>query len=381
MEIVPAARRCAASPGRTRAFRIPTAFRRRGFTIVELLVVIAVIGILVGTLMPVLQMARESSRRSSCANNLRQIYFAVTNYSDARLHLPGWRNSIKTYSNVKALTSRADAAVSWTVMILPQLEEPAVYQWYTMYESGSSGAAPPDLRIKTFRCPSQTEVDTPTPLSYAVNAGSGGEVVNELVSPATQYTADGVFLDAVGNVPSDPLFDSTRRVYAAARVTLKNAVPDGANATVMLSERSGSAVPQDISWAMNPRVARENRGALSRNHGILQPLPIGSGARTLIKVINPEADSRPLPSPVPANANLDDWNVRYPSSKHPGAVNAAFCDGHVRVLRDGLDAWVYCQILSAAGSAASAGVRDWQQAFNDAGVLVPYEFKPADLVR
>jgi prepilin-type processing-associated H-X9-DG protein len=149
----------------------------------------------------------------------------------------------------------------------------------------------------------------------------------------------------------------------------------------MLSERSGSAVPQDISWAMNPRVARENRGALSRNHGILQPLPIGSGARTLIQVINPEADSRPLPSPVPANANLDDWNVRYPSSKHPGAVNAAFCDGHVRVLRDGLDAWVYCQILSAAGSAASAGVRDWQQAFNDAGVLVPYEFKPADLVR
>ena len=126
---------------------------------------------------------------------------------------------------------------------------------------------------------------------------------------------------------------------------------------------------------------RENRGAISRNHTILQPLPIGSGSRTEIQVINPTADTRPLPSPVPVNANLDDWNVRYPSSSHPGAVNAAFCDGHVRVLRNGIDAWVYCQILSSAGNATSAGVKNWQQAFNDAGTLVPYTFNPADLIR
>jgi prepilin-type processing-associated H-X9-DG protein len=110
-------------------------------------------------------------------------------------------------------------------------------------------------------------------------------------------------------------------------------------------------------------------------------LAIGSGARTQIRVINPTAATKPLPSPVPGNANLDDWNVRYPSSHHPGAVNAAFCDGHVRVLRDGIDAWVYCQILSSAGNSASTGVRDWQQALNDAGTLVPYTFNPADLIR
>jgi prepilin-type processing-associated H-X9-DG protein len=373
---------CARLPGRERSPAIAAPRHRRGLTIVELLVVIAVTAILVGTLMPALQMARESSRRSACSNNLRQIAFAMMNYVDSRKYLPGWRNMIKTYSTVKAQSTPADAAVSWTISILPQLEEPAVYEWYTSYQAtASADAGPPALRIQTYRCPSHGEVDTPSQLSYAVNAGSGGEVVDDRVSPATQYAADGVFLDAVGNLTSDPLFDASRRTYMAGRTSMKDVSADGVTATIMLSERAGAAVPQDISWAMNPRVARENRGAISRNHTILQPLPIGSGSRTQIQVINPTADTKPHPSPVPGNANLDDWNVRYPSSRHPGAVNAAFCDGHVRVVRDGIDAWVYCQILSSAGDAASAGVRDWQQKWTDAGTLVPYTFNAADLIR
>jgi prepilin-type processing-associated H-X9-DG protein/prepilin-type N-terminal cleavage/methylation domain-containing protein len=382
MDRTPNAFSCAPLPGRNHSRSIPAASLRRGLTIVELLVVIAVIGILVGTLMPALQMARESSRRSACSNNLRQIAFAMVNYVDARKYLPGWRNSIKTYSTVRAHSAPADAAVSWTIPILPHLEQSAVYQWYGSYSADpSADTSPPPAHIDTYRCPSHGKATTPSPLSYAVNAGTGGEVINEDSAPAAQYVADGVFPDAVGNIPSEPLFDATRRSYSAARSSMKDIAPDGTTATVMLSERSGPSVPQDISWAMNPRVAKENRGAISRNHAILQPLPIGSGARTQIRVINPTADTRPLPSPVPGNANLDDWNVRYPSSHHPGAVNAAFCDGHVRVLRDGIDAWVYCQLLSSAGNSASAGVRDWQRAFNDAGTLVPYTFNPADLIR
>jgi len=352
-------------------------------TIVELLVVIAVIAILVGILMPVLQVARESSRRLACSNNLRQIAFAMLNYVDAQKYLPGWRNSIKNYSPVKAQSAPVDAAVSWTIPILPQLEEPAVYQWYASYDANRAAEdpTPPALRIQTYRCPSHRDVAAPAQISYAVNAGTGGEVVDENVSPGTQYAADGVFLDAVGNIASDPLFDASRPSYAARRVSMKDLSADGTAKTVMLSERSGAAVPEDISWAMNPRVARENRGAISRNHTILQPLPIGNGSRTQIQVINPTADTRPLPSPVPSNANLDDWNVRFPSSHHPGAVNAAFCDSQVRVLRDGIDAWVYCQILSSNGNAASAGVKDWQQSLNAAGALQPYTFNPADLVR
>jgi len=355
---------------------------RRGLTIVELLVSIAIVAILVGILMPGLQMARESARRSGCSNNMRQIAMAMRIYADARRYLPGWRNAIKTYSAVRAQTAPEDAAVSWTVPILPQLEEPGVYDWYSSSAAGSPAAAvPPQLRIDTYRCPSQVDVARSSRLSYAVNAGSSGEVLDNGSFPAQQYAADGVFIDAVGNLPSDPLFDASRRSYAAGRVSFKDLSADGTSTTVMLSERSGPAVPDDISWAMNPRVVRANRGAIKRNHTILQPLPIGSGPRTQISVINPTAETRPQPSPIPADANVDDWNVRYPSSRHPGAVNVAFCDGRVRSVREAIDAWVYSQLLSSAGHAASAGVQDCQQALNAAGVLVPYTFNPADLVR
>lgn len=356
--------------------------RRAAMTLVELLVVVAITAILLGLLFPAVQIARESARRSSCGNNLKQIALGMMAYADGRQMMPGWRNAVSAYSEARAEVEPKEAAVSWTVSILPHVEEDMIYQWYASYSSGQSSTDQlSKSRIQTFRCPSHGDVTNPTLLSYAANAGTGCEVLNEGASPASQYEADGVFVDTVGNTSASPLFDSSRPIYAASKVRVKNLAADGTSTTMMLSERSGPAVPKDVSWAANPRVPRERRGAILENHSILHPLPIGSGWRTEIQIINATADTRPLPSPVPGNADLDDWGVRYPSSRHPGAVNVTFCDGHVKIVRNGIDAWVYCQLLSSDSGAVSSGVADWQQYFDASGALVPYTLNTNDLIR
>ena len=85
--------------------------------------------------------------------------------------------------------------------------------------------------------------------------------------------------------------------------------------------------------------------------------------------------------PVVPAADPDDWKERYPSSRHPGAVNVAFCDGRTRVLRNGIDPWVYCQLLSSNGKAVSPRVADWQKSVDASGNLSPYALKADDLVR
>lgn len=103
----------------------------RGFTLVELLVVVAIIGTLVGMLLPAVQQARESARRTTCGNKVKQIGLALLNYADANKRLPAAGNF--SYNGLNRDNGSFDSTAAgpdktFNVDILPFIEYIDLYQ-------------------------------------------------------------------------------------------------------------------------------------------------------------------------------------------------------------------------------------------------------------
>ena len=170
--------------------------RRVGFTLVELLVVITIIGILIALLLPAVQAARESARRSQCTNNEKQIGLGLLNY-----HL-----SFNTFPP----GAYGGWGESWTASILPHVEQMSLYETIPWGKGTWYGTDPASLalqnlsraRVSVYRCPSQTgpvAEDWVLPdrfrTNYLGNAGSDVAIDDFATAPTVDMSrSNGVFL-------------------------------------------------------------------------------------------------------------------------------------------------------------------------------------------
>ncbi len=131
--------------------KLGSRYRKLGFTLVELLVVIAIIAILVGLLLPAVQAAREAARKASCKNNLHQIGLALHSYHDTHRTLP--TGCIEWRGYKAPITNRQFA---WSALLLPFMEQQNLHAQidFRFPFDAPVNAAAASTRLSIYECPS-----------------------------------------------------------------------------------------------------------------------------------------------------------------------------------------------------------------------------------
>jgi prepilin-type N-terminal cleavage/methylation domain-containing protein len=199
------------------------AARGAAFTLIELLVVLAIIGVLVGLLLPAVQKVRETANRVTCANNLRQIGIALHQYHFDHNQLPPSRVD--------------DFHATWAVLLMPYLEENNLYQQWQLdlsyYDQTDVARETP---VRTYFCPSRRTSSTPPLISIS------GDVLDDPVffGPQTpgalgDYAActGTQSVDGVDNakIPDGPFLAATYGTVTFASIT------DGLSNTILVGEK------------------------------------------------------------------------------------------------------------------------------------------------
>jgi prepilin-type processing-associated H-X9-DG protein len=264
---------------------------RNGLTLVEFLVIIAIVVVLIGLFLPAVRRVREPANRMACQNNLKQLMLALLNYESM-----GSRSSLPAtgYQNVPAGNrfppgcigpgATPEERLSWMAALLPFLEQNHLYEQFDFEKGYAENLPAAQTRIKTFLCPSSEVVATNDAVThYVAIAGIGHDAAKQ---PA----------GAAGNG-----FMGYERLTSMAMIQVK----DGTSNTIALMETQVDLGP----WA---------RGGASTLRGF-------------------DPADNPLQGKPP------------PFGGHTGGLNVAMADGSVRFLSSSLDPTRVAAAITIAG--------------------------------
>ena len=311
---------------------------KSGFTLVELLVVIAIIGLLIALLLPAVQATRESSRRSRCQTNLKQLSLGLLTYASARGALPP-----SFVDNVNALNSSQAAAgnvsgFAWSALVLPFTEQAPLWDRLQVattggtvnwQAAGSAATSLASLSLSLLECSSNVRSGMP-------NASRGGFGMSNY-GPNSGWSATCTTIDD----PGAGVFivsDKTINVKPAG-------ITDGLSKTLLLAERSSTpdadgggcgGLPCDNPGGIwiGPRLI-SGPAAWSTGMNSNDVETYGGGDGWGIYMINRSSA-----------AWGDDWSN---SSPHPaGGMNASMCDGSVRWISENISRTTYARLRTKA---------------------------------
>jgi prepilin-type N-terminal cleavage/methylation domain-containing protein len=265
--------------------------QRPGFTVLEMLVVISIIGLLIALIIPAVLASREAARKASCQNNLRQFGIALSNHHQAVSSFPGILSPMHKSTKGYPFASNSDYPAVY--FLLPYLEQQVLFNAINFSQDTSSPLVVTSLspsnvtanatRVSTFVCPSDPLGNlSGAPISYRFNVGStlfrvsnGGSPI-PVAAPPADYLYQGAAFSVGQNIRASQITDglsqtagmaerllgsqSTSR-FAPSRdlafaASLGFSVPTTADSLVNLCESLGPAPPLfttslGASWTTN----------------------------------------------------------------------------------------------------------------------------------
>ncbi len=316
--------------------------KRSGFTLVELLVVVTIIGILVALLLPAVQSAREAGRRVQCANNLKQIGLACLSHLEAKGVLPtggmGFDNYDVATPRIWSNGQPADYNLqdwAWGYQILPYIDQMPL--WQNTNDNLVAGTP-----LSFYFCPTRRRpvalsggywATQLTPMAMIDYAGNGGTS-----NAGSSQGECGLGWGQAGDGNDGVICQRQNAAGNAASMSASD-LTDGASNTIMLGEKRLN--PNFWTKECQPD---DNEGYVGGfqddsirwgGYGVMQ----SNGTVSSGFLFWPPLMDRPAPLDSPGSL-VDGHNFWYGSS-HAGGAQFVFCDGSVTLIHFSVDPEVF----------------------------------------